>query len=93
MYIEPNGIQKFNKIMDLSIMASNEKRKKGYVQPLTELFPMKSSHLIMASFGGDAGGADDGGLVGGEEAKTFDLGEFQDRHGIPSDRLDNSLGK
>ena len=72
-------------------MANNRKKKEGYVQPITEFFLIESSRLIMGS-DGDAGGAGNGGMIG-EEAKIFESWEFQDHLGIPSDKLDNSLGE
>ena len=67
-----------------------KKETKIYIQPMTEIFLAKSSHLILTSFGGDAGGAGDGGTIGGE-SKVFDSWEFHDRLDIPSDKLDNTL--
>lgn len=58
---------------------------------MTEIFLAKSSHLILTSFGGDAGGAGDGGVIGDPESKVFDSWEFHDRLDIPSDKLDNTF--
>ena len=67
-----------------------KKVTKIYIQPMTEIFLAKSSHLILTSFGGDAGGAEDGDIIGGE-SKVFDSWEFHDRLDIPSNKLDNTL--
>ena len=68
-----------------------KKETKIYIQPMTEIFLAKSSHLILTSFGGDAGGAEDGGTIGVPESKVFDSWEFHDRLDIPSNKLDNTL--
>ena len=67
-----------------------KKVTKIYIQPMTEIFLAKSSHLILTSFGGDAGVAEPGAPIGGE-SKVFDSWEFHDRLDIPSNKLDNTL--
>ena len=68
------------------------KTKFCYVRPVAEVIWVEHSTAFMDFTGvGNAGKAEDGGTVGGQESKIFSSWEFQDRLDIPSDKLDNSF--
>lgn len=68
------------------------KTKLCYVRPMSEVIRGELSTAFMDFTGvGNAGNADDGGVVGDVESKIFSSWEFQDRLDIPSDKLGNSF--
>lgn len=51
--------------------------KKYYIKPSCEVITLSDGiRILVPSFGGDAGAADDGGVIGGE-AKSIDMEMYE----------------
>ena len=62
--------------------------KKVYISPLTEVILIDDiSHFMSISITGNAGSADDGGIIGDEESKSFSLYKYD------IDYYDSNWGK